>query len=199
MFERNVFLHSAIHVPNSLAMHFWTKYFERRHEVSFDELLAAMTNEALRKKPVVEEFPLSRDRVHFLHLLFVQDSVQSTVSLERFGRVCALLGPFDLPGFPTRVCALFKVLSFVLVLVNCSTFCAFSIVGFLARWPRRLLHLHFPTNAPAPGLCDSQTTQSTFRILQFRAAFPVKASSTTCTCATRPRPLNFRWRARTLT
>lgn len=109
-FERDIFLHSAIHVPGSLAMTFWVKYFDRRHEISFDELLAAMMNEAMQSKDsaVVSEFPLSKEQIHFVHLLFVQDSVRASVSMERFGRVCALLGPFDVPGFVTRVGALFK-------------------------------------------------------------------------------------------
>lgn len=110
-FQTDLFLHAAIQVPGSSAMRFWETYFpeESKFEVSFDELLAAMTNEALLNNTDDDrsEFPLSRDKVHFLHLLFVHEQ-QSTVTLERFGRVCAVLGPFDLPHFVTKVCALAK-------------------------------------------------------------------------------------------
>lgn len=49
LFQNEIFIHSAIRVPDSSSMRFWRKYFlvDHRHEVSFDELLAAMTNEAL--------------------------------------------------------------------------------------------------------------------------------------------------------
>ena len=90
-------------------MQFWKKYFlsDFRHEISFDELLAAMTNEALKLNPNQSEFPLSRDKVHYLHLLFVQDQQVSTVTMERFGRICAVLGPFSLPSFVSRLSNLF--------------------------------------------------------------------------------------------
>ena len=116
VFNDQIFINAAIHEKNASAMSFWRNY-DLSHEVSFDEFLAAMTNEALlvqgrskegedeeKEGGLTSEFPLSRDKVHFLHLLFVNDSAQSsTVSLEQFGKVCAILGPFDLPSFVTRV------------------------------------------------------------------------------------------------
>ncbi len=111
LFNHDVLIHSAIRVPDSLAMKFWQKY-KLRHEVSFDEFLAAMANEALLQaaasKQRVGEFPFCRDRIHYLRLLFVHDQENSSVTLERFGRICAVLGPFDVPQFIAKITTLFR-------------------------------------------------------------------------------------------
>ncbi len=111
-FNSDVLIHSAIRVPNSLAMRFWKKY-KLKHEVSFDEFLAAMANEAFLQASAsrnhqADEFPFCRDRLHYLRLLFVPDQENSNVTLERFGRICAILGPFDVPQFIAKITTLFR-------------------------------------------------------------------------------------------
>ena len=113
VFNRDIFIASAIRTPvgaTSAAMRFWRKY-KMEHEVSFDEFLAAMANESLLQSAAskgTNEFPFCRDRIHYLRLLFVQDQENSNVTLERFGRICAMLGPFEVPYFISKITALFR-------------------------------------------------------------------------------------------